>query len=49
MAIICHLDCNDRFKNKNFIGHIKSKKNSFRVCRPCCTLVYILACHTFTS
>ena len=24
-AIICHLDCDDRLRNKNFIGHIKLK------------------------
>ena len=25
-AIICHLDCDDRLRNKNFIGHIKLRK-----------------------
>ena len=28
MAIICHLDCDDRLRNKNFIGHIKLKQFS---------------------
>ena len=36
-AFICHLNCDDRLRNKNFMGHIKLKK---KFCLSVLTLLY---------